>query len=123
VLDVFAFDAPFVGIRPDEAKYMDPQVRQLLEVTWEALESAGVRPKDISQRRVGVFTAAAASEYAGQLLNNMPTTASWAATGITPCMSSNRISWFYDLVNTTSSARAEVSTDLPCFDSWGHPFP
>lgn len=97
--DVYAFDAAFFQIRADEARYMDPQVRMLLECAWEAIENAGVRPADLVQQGVGVFSAASASEYAQQLLSDMPTTSSWAATGITPCMSSNRLSHFFDLVS------------------------
>ncbi len=35
------FDATFFGIAPREAVMLDPQLRLLLEVSWEALEQAG----------------------------------------------------------------------------------
>jgi len=35
------FDAQFFGVTPKQANYMDPQVRILLEVAYEAMIDAG----------------------------------------------------------------------------------
>ena len=48
------FDAAFFGIPPVEARVMDPQQRILLELSWHALEDAGIPPGDESYR-TGVF--------------------------------------------------------------------
>ena len=47
--DVDQFDAGFFGISPREAVAMDPQQRLVLEVAWEALERAGLRPGALNE--------------------------------------------------------------------------
>jgi len=39
--DLTKFDASFFGVHPKQANAMDPQLRMLLEVTYEALLDAG----------------------------------------------------------------------------------
>ncbi|MEM7798630.1 MAG: type I polyketide synthase, partial [Chloroflexota bacterium] len=48
------FDAHFFGMGPKEAAVMDPQHRQFLEVTWEALEHSGYDP-DRFPGSIGVY--------------------------------------------------------------------
>lgn len=38
------FDPAFFGVGPSEALAMDPQQRMFLELSWEALERAGIEP-------------------------------------------------------------------------------
>ena len=55
IAEVEQFDASFFGISPREAIEMDPQQRLVLEVAWEALERAGVRPSTIDESVTGVY--------------------------------------------------------------------
>ncbi len=57
------FDARFFGIRPIEARTMDPRQRLLLETTWQALEDAGIDPGTLRGGRAGVYAGLGGSEY------------------------------------------------------------
>ncbi|MEU0054706.1 SDR family NAD(P)-dependent oxidoreductase, partial [Streptomyces sp. NPDC006309] len=61
------FDAAFFGISPREALAMDPQQRQLLEVSWETLERAGIDPHSVRGSDIGVFAGIVHQDYAPDL--------------------------------------------------------
>ena len=61
------FDAEFFGISHREAMSLDPQHRILLEVSWEALENAGIRPSTLEGTPTGVFIGITCSDYARRL--------------------------------------------------------
>src|SRR5262245_13392138 len=60
--DPDCFDAAFFGFSPMEAKTLDPQHRMLLELAYEALESAGYDTERYPGR-IGVFTGSAMNTY------------------------------------------------------------
>ncbi len=57
------FDAEFFGIRPIEARMMDPRQRLLLETSWQAIEDAGIPPYLLEGTRTGVYVGLGGSEY------------------------------------------------------------
>ncbi|UKY53195.1 type I polyketide synthase [Streptomyces inhibens] len=65
--DVTGFDAAFFGVSGREADVLDPQHRLLLEVTWEALEHAGLPPDRMGGTPTAVFTGISYSDYMDHL--------------------------------------------------------
>jgi phthiocerol/phenolphthiocerol synthesis type-I polyketide synthase E len=63
------FDAKFFGVPPIEAQQMDPQHRMFLEMSWEALESAGyaVLGNGLS---IGVYAGVSTNSYVLNVISN-----------------------------------------------------
>ncbi|HYB39508.1 MAG TPA: SDR family NAD(P)-dependent oxidoreductase, partial [Mycobacterium sp.] len=57
------FDPAFFGVGPSEALAMDPQQRMFLEVSWEALERAGIDPTSLLGSASGVFAGVMTQGY------------------------------------------------------------
>ncbi|KAF3039428.1 putative PKS-like protein biosynthetic cluster [Didymella keratinophila] len=75
------FDAAFFGISPAEAELMDPQQRLGLELAWEALENAGIRPDLLSGSDTGVFMGVDSNDYSLMLMGDLPTIEPWSGIG------------------------------------------
>lgn len=109
--DVYAFDAPFFNLRPEEARAVDPHHRILLECALEAAESSGLSMDDLAGANIGVFSAIGSSEYGQHMAEDIAATTTWAATGTAPCMFANRLSYFFDL------AGPSIALDAACASS------
>lgn len=112
------FDALFFGISPREAAALDPQQRVLLEVSWEALEDAGIDPESLGGSSTGVFVGGFMLDNKLTQLNplNRHTIASNTAVGMTLTMLSNRISYLYDLRGPSMSIDTACSSSMVALD-------
>ena len=62
-IDIKTFDADFFEISESAAKGMDPQLRMLMEVTWDALENSGTPPSQIFESKAGIYVGSMLADY------------------------------------------------------------
>ncbi|MCP4397915.1 MAG: SDR family NAD(P)-dependent oxidoreductase [bacterium] len=112
--DVETFDAEFFEISPKEVEALDPQQRMLLEVSWEALENAGLDPRTLRGSRTGVFLGMSSHDYlAAQLLSGAPEKIDpYSMTGIAFSTGCGRLSYFYDFQGPSLSIDTACSSSL-----------
>ncbi|KAI1376577.1 hypothetical protein F4677DRAFT_418954 [Hypoxylon crocopeplum] len=111
--DVAAFDAPFFKITAQEAHAMDPQQRMALELSYEALESAGIRIEDVSGSAMGCYMACCVRDYAAIRAIDPDDYPRYEANGsMGTAMIANRISWFFDIKGPSISLDTACSSSL-----------
>ena len=91
---------------------MDPQQRILLQLTWEALEDAGIRPSAIASTDVGVFVGASQTDYGHAISGDQAMADSHFATGNALAILANRISYIYDLHGPSITLDTACSSSL-----------
>ncbi|KAB8075230.1 hypothetical protein BDV29DRAFT_200962 [Aspergillus leporis] len=106
------FDASFFNISATEAEGMDPQQRILLETTYEALEAAGYTLQQMRGSYTSVFIGAMTSDYHDIQARDLDTIGRWHATGTSPSILSNRVSYFFDLKGPSMTINTACSSSL-----------
>ncbi|KAL4862617.1 hypothetical protein BDV12DRAFT_178594 [Aspergillus spectabilis] len=110
--DVAAFDAPFFKITAQEATAMDPTARMLLEVTYEAMESAGLPIERLTGSDTSCFVGCFTRDYHEMLMRDAEAAPMYAGTGTGFSLLSNRVSWFYDLRGPSMTLDTACSSSL-----------
>ncbi|MGG1948340.1 SDR family NAD(P)-dependent oxidoreductase [Trinickia sp. NRRL B-1857] len=111
--NVERFDPAFFRLSPKEARLMDPQQRQLLQLCWACLEDAGVTPSALSGTKTGVFVGASGSEYHLRLAEQSDgdVDAQFALCGSMAILA-NRLSYFFDLTGPSIQVDTACSSSL-----------
>jgi fatty acid synthase len=105
---------------------MDPQIRLLLEVAYEAMIDAGrlilyyillwpilgINPMELRGSKTGVFVGCSASETGGALTQDPESVTGYTLTGCVRSMFSNRLSYAFDLRGPSFSVDTACSSSL-----------
>jgi len=112
IADIDKFDAGFFGISPREARRIDPQQRILLELTWEALEDAGIVPARLAGSQTGVFVGISVSDYAALERDEPDSVDAYVMSGSALSNAANRISYIFDLHGPSFAIDTACSSSL-----------
>ena len=88
--DVAKFDTEFFGIKPVEARAIDPQQRLLMETVYEGLEDAGLPLEGLRGSNTSVYVGVMCNDYEHLLFRDLQTTPTYFATGTGRSILSNR---------------------------------
>ncbi|KAL8696122.1 MAG: hypothetical protein Q9224_002961, partial [Gallowayella concinna] len=110
--DVTKFDASFFSFSRAEADSMDPQHRMMIEVTYEAMEKAGLSLQSLAGSRTGVFIGHFTSDYREMIFKDPESAPMYTASGTCKTSLANRISWLFDLRGPSFSMDTACSSSL-----------
>lgn len=91
---------------------VDPQQRQLLECTYEALENAGIPQESVAGSNMGVFVGGTSSDYRMRTLRDLNQVPMFDATGNHQSIQAGRISYSFDLRGPCIAVDTACSSSL-----------
>ncbi|XP_037134459.1 fatty acid synthase [Syngnathus acus] len=110
--DISRFDAAFFGVHPKQANTMDPQLRLMLEVAYEAIVDGGLNPVNMRGSKTGVYIGVSGSEAAEALSRDPEELLGYSMTGCQRAMFANRLSYFFDFNGPSTAIDTACSSSL-----------
>ncbi|XP_024117302.1 fatty acid synthase [Oryzias melastigma] len=118
--DISHFDASFFGVHPKQANTMDPQLRLMLEVAYEAIVDGGINPGMLRGSNTGVYIGVSGTE-AGEALSRDPEELlGYSMTGCQRAMLANRLSYFFDFKGPSTAIDTACSSSLLALENAFH---
>ncbi|KAL1613384.1 Type I Iterative PKS, partial [Diplodia seriata] len=112
--DVRQFENTFFGLNNLEATYMDPQQRKLLEVVYEAFESAGKSLEDVYDADIGVYVGNFTVDFQTMQSRDPDYMHRYGATGTGTAILSNRVSHVFNLHGPSFTLDTACSSSIYC---------
>ncbi|XP_039308272.1 fatty acid synthase [Solenopsis invicta] len=112
IKDLSSFDATFFGVHPKQAHVMDPQLRLLLETTYEAIIDAGINPTTVRGSRTGVFIGISGSESEEFWLKDPDAINGYGLLGCAKSMIANRVSYSFDFTGPSYAMDSACSSSM-----------
>ncbi|WP_244613094.1 beta-ketoacyl synthase N-terminal-like domain-containing protein [Methylosinus sp. Ce-a6] len=109
---VDCFDHGFFGVLPKEAESMDPQQRLFLQSAHNALEDAGIAPRSLEGRKVGVFVGVGNADHPALLRDSETAIDAYRGTGMALTAIANRVSYLFDFRGPSNVVDTACSSSL-----------
>src|SRR5439155_5374509 len=102
-----------------EAKSIDPQERLMLEVSWEALEGAGLTTQALTNSATGVYMGVCGTEYGARAMSHAASIDAYSGLGTAHSAMVGRISYVFglrgpNLAIDTACSSSLVAVHLAC---------
>ncbi len=111
--DIADFDAAFFNIADQEACWIDPQHRMLLENSYRALEDAGISPHPLHDANVGVFMGIMGQDYAFlPTLDDIEVIKAFQGAGLSHSAGVGRISYVFGFEGPSVAVDTASSSSL-----------
>lgn len=99
---------------------MDPQQRWALESAYHAFENAGIPMHSLRGSRTAVFAGLMTDDYTFMTTRDIDQGPRQAATGLSPPIIPNRISWYFGMHGPSVAVQTACSSGLVAVDMACH---
>ncbi|WP_187414402.1 type I polyketide synthase [Nonomuraea sp. PA05] len=110
--DVYAYEPGFFGITTQEAPWVDPQHRLLLELAWEACEHSGIAPCSLAGSLTGTFFGLYAKDYLLRVQRPLERSEPYAMYTGFHSVAAGRLAFLLDLRGPQITTEAQCSSSL-----------